>query len=127
VFVSRDVVFEEGQPHRTSPSVGENNLPLFDMLMMEDDGNPLDGDVDQDNKHANTSEHLNNHDQRVDISTEPIIPTEPIHQATEPRRSLCIPQPSNSGLNSREYQQREETERTKGEDWTTNRKRLRLH
>ena len=24
VFVSQDIVFEEGQPHRTSPSVGEN-------------------------------------------------------------------------------------------------------
>ncbi len=33
VFVSRDVVFEEGQPHRTSPSVGENNIPLFDVAI----------------------------------------------------------------------------------------------
>ena len=30
VFVSQDVVFEEGQPHRTSASVGENIL-IFDM------------------------------------------------------------------------------------------------
>jgi hypothetical protein len=29
VFISRDVVFEEGQPCRTSASVGEN-IPLFD-------------------------------------------------------------------------------------------------
>ena len=29
VFVSRDVIFEEGQPHRTSPSVGKN-VSLFD-------------------------------------------------------------------------------------------------
>ena len=30
VFVSRDVVFEEGQPRRTSASVGEKQIPLFD-------------------------------------------------------------------------------------------------
>ena len=32
VFVSCDVVFEEGEPHRTSPSVGEN-IPLFDTAL----------------------------------------------------------------------------------------------
>ena len=32
VFVSCDVIFEEGQPHRTSPSVGENNdISLLDV------------------------------------------------------------------------------------------------
>ncbi len=30
VFVSWDVIFEEGHPHRMSPSVGENDIPLFD-------------------------------------------------------------------------------------------------
>ena len=40
VFVSRDVVFEEGQPHRTSASVGEQ-IPLFDTSTVNDDGNPL--------------------------------------------------------------------------------------
>ena len=30
VLVSQDVVFEEGQPHHTSASVGEQ-LPVFDM------------------------------------------------------------------------------------------------
>jgi len=33
VFVSRDVVFEEGHPHRMSPSVGENEIPLFDIAL----------------------------------------------------------------------------------------------
>ena len=33
VFVSRDVVFEEGDPHHTSLSVGENDVPLFDTLI----------------------------------------------------------------------------------------------
>ena len=32
VFVSRDVVFEEGQPHRISTSVGEKEIPLFDTM-----------------------------------------------------------------------------------------------
>ena len=32
VFVSRDVIFEEGLPHRTTPSVGEN-IPLFDTIL----------------------------------------------------------------------------------------------
>jgi len=31
VFVSCDIIFEEGQPHRTSLSVGEHDIPLFDM------------------------------------------------------------------------------------------------
>ena len=31
VFISRDVVFKEGEPHRTLPSVGENDIPLFDV------------------------------------------------------------------------------------------------
>ena len=30
IFVSCDVVFEEGQPRRTSASVGEEQIPLFD-------------------------------------------------------------------------------------------------
>ncbi len=32
VYVSRDVIFEEGEPHCTSPSVGEN-IPLFDVAL----------------------------------------------------------------------------------------------
>ena len=32
VFVSRDVIFEKGMPHRTLPSVGEN-IPLFDTIV----------------------------------------------------------------------------------------------
>ena len=37
VFVSRDVVFEEGHPHRTLTSVGEGTrqIPLFDTLYTE--------------------------------------------------------------------------------------------
>jgi hypothetical protein len=40
VFISQDVIFEEGQPHWTSSSVGENEsenipLPLFDTNLSE--------------------------------------------------------------------------------------------
>ena len=35
VFVSHDVVFEEGQPHRTLTSVGEQ-IPLFDNTPLAD-------------------------------------------------------------------------------------------
>jgi hypothetical protein len=78
VFVSCDVIFEEGQPHCTSPSVREN-LPLFDTSTSS---NPLDDNVGRDNKHPNTSEHLNNpdHHVQVDNPAEPIIPMEPIQQ-----------------------------------------------
>ena len=34
VLVSHDVIFEEGEPHRTSPNVGEN-IPLFDVALDE--------------------------------------------------------------------------------------------
>ena len=41
VIVSRGVVFEEGQPRRALPSVGETmNIPLFDTL---DDNNRVEG------------------------------------------------------------------------------------
>jgi len=40
VFVSHDVIFEEGYLHCTSPSMGEKNVPLFDTIL--DDIIPLD-------------------------------------------------------------------------------------
>jgi hypothetical protein len=55
------------------------------------------------------------HDHRVDISTEPI-------QQPEIHHSSRIPQPSVAILQSKEYQQHEETGRDKGEEWTTNRR-----
>ncbi len=65
-------------------------------------------------------------DHHVDLPTEPItsdhhtdIPTEPIHQP-ELRCSSHVSQPSTGNLQSREYKQREETGRDKGEECTTN-------
>ena len=36
VYVSCDVIFEEGQPHHTSTSVGEKMIPLFNTLDIHD-------------------------------------------------------------------------------------------
>ena len=36
VYVSCHVIFEEGQPHHTSMSVGEKMIPLFDTLDIHD-------------------------------------------------------------------------------------------
>ena len=82
VFVSRDVIFEEGQPHRTSPSV-EENIPIFDTT----NEFPLDRLDDKNNDADNAGQHLNisgaeqrDHDNHVDIPMEPI-------QQTQVRRS----------------------------------------
>jgi len=83
VFVSRDLVFEEGQPHRTSPSVGENNVPLFDVALgieTLDEDKEVEGQADQQQDirgeiAENQDQRVNNQrdDRRaVDISAEPI-------------------------------------------------------
>ena len=125
VLVSRDVVFEEGQPCRTSPDVGKN-LPLFDVTM-SDEGTKTSSDNQQttNQQKAVTDPVLDDpRDHRVDIPTESIthdhhtdIPAESIQQS-ELRRSSHVSQPSVGNLQSREY---EETGRDKGEEWTTNR------
>ena len=134
VFVSRDVIFEEGHPHRTSSSVGEN-LPLFDTTLGEtplDDGETTnDGErKDQNNEASKQTDHITDHldhdnrdDHSVDNPTEPNrdIPMESIQQTPELRHSSRISQPSGSILQSREYQQREDDGRRIGEDWTTSR------
>jgi len=111
------VVFEEGEPHHTLPSVGEN-IPLFDTALGTlDEGNV---NVDQHKRDIVTipESHTRSDDQHVDIPTEPIHQMEPIQQPT--RRSSHIPQPSTGIIQSREYQQREEMGRHKGEEWMTN-------
>ncbi len=137
VFVSRDVVFEEGQPHRTSPSVGEKNVPLFDTTLgtetldedkkAEDQTNQLTnqqddiGEIAEDQDQHIDNQRVNNQrvdDQRaVDIPAESIQHAEPIPQVI--RRSSRVTKPSTSVIRSREYEQREEIGRSKGEEWTT--------
>ncbi len=124
VLVSRDVIFEEGQPRRTSPNVGEN-LPLFDMTTT-DEGTKTFDDSEMTNQQTTDQQMTNQpnvvtnpvlddqRDHRVDIPAEPI-------QQPEISHSSRIPQPSIAILQFKEYQQREETGRDKGEEWTTNR------
>jgi len=124
VFVSCDVIFEEGQPHCTSLSVGENvNIPLFDTLSLSygNDNINTTRSISQDINN-NTSDHDNpdpedqdrNHGDHMDIPTA----TEP---TTKPRRSTCNSQPSNAKLHSTEYQLREVASRSEGQDWATTR------
>lgn len=106
VSVSWDVIFEEGEPHRTSPSVGEKDIPLFDVAIGTLDegkdemvGNPNQSTDQQDIVTISESQ-VESDDQRDDIPAEPIRQTEPIQQTI--RRSSRIPQPSIGGLQSRE-------------------------
>ena len=111
VFVSRDIVFEEGKPRRTSASVGEQ-IPLFDANNMVDpDANkvltPLtDPDPDAAINHNDTDVV------GVDQQNPPVIPV-------EPRRSARAHQPSKAGLHSVEYQRREVAGKDEGNDWAT--------
>jgi len=128
VFISRDVVFEEGEPHRTSPSVGENDIPLFDVELgrgtlgtldePETTDKPADQSTDQQDIVHVPEGHAGSDDRHADIPTEPIRQMEPIQQTV--RCSSRISQPFIGNLQSKEYQQREEIGRNKGEEWTTN-------
>jgi len=119
VFVSRDIVFEEGEPHRTSPSVGENEILLFDVTLTLDEsvtnGQNLNQQTDQQDTHET---YARSDDQHIDIPMEPMHQMEPIQPTVH--RSSQILQPSTSILQSKEYQQREEMGQHKGEEWTTN-------
>jgi transposase InsO family protein len=118
VFVSRDVIFEEGSPHRTSASVGEQ-IPLFDVNMPSNDTPPADKPTASDDLptpesaiRSITNDPVDHRDRR-DISVIPV----------EPRRSFRAPQPSQAGLQSTEYKEREELEKDQGHDWATNQRR----
>jgi Reverse transcriptase (RNA-dependent DNA polymerase)/GAG-pre-integrase domain/Integrase core domain len=129
VYVSRDVIFEEGLPHRTLTSVGEeimNSDSLFDIL---DTHTPL----------ANVpSEQANDPDLTISSDLDNAIVDDPITQpntttSVEPRqlprhhnissiterRSTRAPKPSQAILNSTEYRDREEMGREEGLDWAT--------
>ena len=140
VFVSRDVIFEEGDPHRTSPGVGENGIPLFDTGLDDEEPSVEPPANNEDTTKTPINTHSNNGNDNPDLGGDPDIdgehrdiPTDnvltnsgpqiPIHadqQVPIPRRSARIPQPSNAILRSKEYQQRESTERHEGREWATN-------
>ena len=117
VFVSHDVIFEEGSPHRTTAGVGEQ-IPLFDANMVPNDNppannpttdNPQVNNPTTDNPHtpesAITNDHVDQHDNSV-ISIETC-------------RSAQVPQPLQAGIQSNEYKQREILERGQGKQWVT--------
>jgi hypothetical protein len=134
VLVSRDVVFEEGQPHRTSASVGEKQIPLFDTgdeshetPLANDYPDPVSNDAnnvpDPAINNGATLEHHNNgleHRDIVDhqqcIAVTPVMNAEP----NEPRRSIQTSQPSQARLQSMEYNQREIMGKAEGKEWATN-------
>ena len=122
VFVSRDVIFEEGRPRRTLASVGEQ-MTLFDADTVTPPANadqtPLanaDHPVNAiGDNHPVPVDHVT--DQTVDQNIhQQIIPAIPV----EPRRSMRTTKPSQAGLQSAEYNQREATGRDEGQDWATN-------
>jgi hypothetical protein len=114
VFVSRDVVFEEGRPHRTSASVGEQ-IPLFDTSTVND-GTPL-ANNDPDSE-PNIAINDDSGARVVDRTDQPINTPTSI-ASEEPRRSTRMPQPSQARIQSTEYQQREVTERRGGQEWAS--------
>ena len=124
VYVSRDVIFEEGVPSRTSANVGEQ-IPLFDTLSHEtfpDANNNRLQLVPAENRDLDKRDPENiDHDREVghqprDPKDRPNITTIP----EEPRRSTRVHQPSQAALQSAEYQQREVIGRGTGEDWANN-------
>ena len=120
VFVSRDVVFEEGPPRRTSASVGEHNVPIFDTNINDQ---PLT-EADSINNAHQDPDHVNSepdHHTRANQGNQQNIANVPA--PVEPRRSARIPQPSHAGLESSQYKDRETTGRSEGQDWATNRAR----
>jgi hypothetical protein len=118
VFVSRDLIFEEGQPRRTSAGVGEQ-IPLFDT----NTGPTPPANVAQpsiNDHHVPTSDDQHQPAGTVDqINHQRDIPVTP----AEPRRSVRVPHPSHAGLQSTEYRQREITEKGEGRDWATDKSR----
>ena len=123
MFVSRDVVFEEGQPHRTSPNMGEP-ISLFDTLDNNSGGRTTNDaneyqDAPENNEMSDNAgslstggplSHKNNsaippasipHEDNLAIPSTSI----PATATSEPCRSTRVPLPSNAILNSRDYQQ----------------------
>ena len=112
VFVSRDVIFEEGHPRRTSASVGE--ITLFDTA--GSDIAPLANAGPTSNQHLDNVTDVRRDSAPTVNQGTPVIPE-------EPRRSSRTQQPSKAGIESKEYHQREAISKDEGQEWATNDKR----
>jgi len=127
VLISRDVIFEEGWPHHTLPSV-EGEVQLFNTLRNSDElttttstPNVLNG--------LTTDDSANNHpinDPPLIGNDDPNGPTDgnsaSVVETTGPHQSNRISQPSSAIKESREYQDRELASRDEGQDWANARK-----
>jgi Reverse transcriptase (RNA-dependent DNA polymerase)/GAG-pre-integrase domain/gag-polypeptide of LTR copia-type len=129
VFVSRDVVFEEGLPLRTleSTNVGEQT-PIFDSNL---NIVPTSADTTEANHNSNNnSDQVNpdnptinlDHDHMDPDQQDPVDQQHAINIPPEPRRSTRAIQPSQARIDSTEYKQRELVGKGEGQAWATNRK-----
>ena len=123
VYVSRDVVFEEGLPSRTSANVGEQ-ISLFDTLSHETFPDTINnqlqpvpaGNRDLDKRDPEVDLDRDTGNQTRDPKDRPSLAAIP----EEPRRSTRVHQPSQAAIQSAEYQQRETIGRGIGEEWANN-------
>ena len=123
VFVSCDVIFEEGLSHRTLASVGEQHLPLFDVahditLTNHDNEPPI-------TTPSITPSITDHNDAEVDQNPIDHVDQVPLVIPVEPRRSTRVPKPSEAGSNSMEYKEREKAEKGEGRDWASDHNRPR--
>src|SRR6202522_1277904 len=118
-FISRDVIFEEGRPRRTLASLDEPLLGVTDPLnntpvsTVPNPSSSVIGNLDISDQTLPEDHH--NIDQPHKT---PVIPV-------EQRRSARVPHPSNAGIQSVEYQQREVSGKIDGHDWATDQRRPR--
>ena len=121
VYISRDVIFEEGLPNRTLASVGEQ-IPLFDTDLPPTKCPAMDS---TDPAPVPVTGHLPERVPQPPIPGNAVIPGNammPQHIPDEPRRSARVHQPSNAGIQSNEYRQREILGKGEGSEWATNSK-----
>jgi hypothetical protein len=109
VFISHDVVFEEGQPRCTSTGVGEQ-IPLFNMNIVQ--SSPADTTVPAINDPL-ILDQTNNLDITNQINHQP-------DTSFKPRWSTRVPKPSKASLHLIEYQRHEAVGKGKRKDWATN-------
>ena len=105
MFVSRDVIFEEGLPHQTSASV-EEQIPVINIQRENPPAETTDPTI-PDNTHQN-----------VNFTNQPNIALTPV----EPQQSTQVTQPSRSIIQSMEYMECEHAEKGEGQEWMMNNK-----
>jgi hypothetical protein len=123
VYVSRDVVFEEGRPNRTSASVGEKQIQLFDTLLTNNVP-PADTNKTINNQHDPGNENSQDPDREPESQDGHQMnnPEIDVVNINEPRKSTRATQPTKASLQSMEYKEREVVGREEGADWATNRR-----